>query len=88
MLRRILPRSGALRAAPSRLLQGALYQSARPYSIKLDTAATSRPQEIDPTKLVIEETKNPKALQKPEELVFGAKFTGKTHPPSHHPTLN
>lgn len=75
MLRRILPRSGALRPTPSRLLQGAVYQNVRQYSIKLDAAATTRPVDIDPSRLVIEKTKTPKPLQKPEDLVFGATFT-------------
>ncbi|KAB5542881.1 aminotransferase [Coniochaeta sp. 2T2.1] len=75
MLRRILPRSGALRASPSRLLQGAVYQNVRQYSIKLEAAETTRPLDIDPSRLVVEQTKAPKPLQKPEDLVFGAKFT-------------
>ena len=81
MLRRILPRSCALRASPSRLLQGTVYQNVRNYSIKLDAAETTRPLDIDPSKLVVEQTKAPKPLQKPEELVFGAKFTGTAFPP-------
>ena len=76
MLRRILPRSGALKASPSRLLQGAVYQNVRQYSIKLDAAATTTQLDIDPSRLVIQHTKHPKPLQKPEDLVFGATFTG------------
>lgn len=81
MLRRILPRSGALRATPSTLLQRAVYQNVRQYSIKLDAAATTRPNDIDPSRLVLQETKSPKPLQKQEDLVFGATFTGNTAPP-------
>lgn len=89
MLRRILPRSGALRPTPSRLLQGAVYQNVRQYSIKLDAAATTRPVDIDPSRLVIEKTKTPKPLQKPEDLVFGATFTGTytVSPPTVHNLL-
>ena len=78
MLRRILPRSGASRATPSRLIQGAVYQNVRQYSIKLDAAADTKAKgiDIDPSRLVIQETKTPKPLQKPEDLVFGATFTG------------
>ncbi|KAH8904390.1 branched-chain-amino-acid aminotransferase [Coniochaeta sp. PMI_546] len=75
MLRRILPRSGALRTTPSRLLQGAVYQNVRQYSIKLDAAATTKPRDIEPSRLVVQKTETPKPLQKPEDLVFGATFT-------------
>lgn len=76
MLRRILPRSGALRATPSRLLHGGVYQNVRQFSVELSAAAATKTSDLDPSRLVVQETKNPKPLQKPEELVFGSTFTG------------
>jgi branched-chain amino acid aminotransferase len=79
MLQRLLPRSGALRAAAApRLLPGAIYQPARPFSVKLEAATTDKPLlplDIDPTKLSIQQTTNPKPLKKLEDLVFGKTFT-------------
>ena len=59
---------------------------ARQYSIETEAAQSPKPQEpevkysdLDASKLVIVKRKTEKALQKPEELVFGKSFTG---PPS------
>lgn len=46
------------------------------YSIKAQAASAAKGQGLDPSKLTITETKNPKALSKPEDLVFGREFTG------------
>ena len=59
---------------------GAWQQAQRQYSIKPHAASTSKPLDIDPRKLVVEKTSHPKALMKPEELVFGRNFTGTTYP--------
>jgi branched-chain amino acid aminotransferase len=82
MLRRILPRSGAvLKAAiptqSSRILP-ALHQNVRKYSIQAKAASTEKAPgiDIDPSKLTIEETKTPGKLNNPEDLVFGKTFTG------------
>jgi hypothetical protein len=48
----------------------------RYYSIHADHAA-ERLQEIDPTKLSIQNTGTPKKLQDPKELLFGHSFSGK-----------
>ncbi|KAK3384337.1 aminotransferase [Lasiosphaeria ovina] len=47
----------------------------RQYSIKPHAASVFQPQDIDPSKLVLEKTKSPKTLKKPEDLVFGRNFT-------------
>lgn len=93
MLRRILPHSGAaaLRAAiptqTSRTLFPCLHHTTRNYSIKAPHAASATPPgiDIDPSKLIIEETKTPGKLQNPEELVFGKTFTGLSSRFSHWP---
>jgi branched-chain amino acid aminotransferase len=75
MMRRILPRPRAITpyiAAP-RLLAS---QQGRFYSIKPEAASSSKPLDIDISKLTIEKTSKPSALEKPEDLVFGKKFTG------------
>lgn len=66
----------ALRSATraSRLLP--VCRPARFYSIKAEAASTSKQRGLDPAKLSITETKKPKALSKPEDLVFGKEFTG------------
>ena len=46
------------------------------YSIKAQAASAAKGQGLDPSKLTITETKSPKALSKPEDLVFGREFTG------------
>jgi branched-chain amino acid aminotransferase len=58
----------------SRTLLGS-WQSARSYSITPEAASTSKPLDIDPSKLVVEKTTKPGSLKKPEELIFGANFT-------------
>jgi branched-chain amino acid aminotransferase len=88
MLRRLFPRSGAaaLRAAiptqSARAFLPSLHQAARNYSIKAPHAASEKVPgiDIDPSKLVIEETKTPGELHNPEELVFGKTFTGMPSP--------
>jgi branched-chain amino acid aminotransferase len=56
-------------------------QSHRLYSIHAEHAAP-RLATIDPSRLMIERTVNPKQLSPPEELVFGREFTGKATSPS------
>ncbi|GAP88275.1 putative branched-chain amino acid aminotransferase [Rosellinia necatrix] len=79
LLRPLLPRGGRLLRAPTaaaavaRPWQCAL-PVARRYSIQ-PTASTSKPLDVDPTKLVINKTTNPKALNDPSTLVFGRNFT-------------
>lgn len=66
----------ALRTAtmPARLAP--LARPTRMYSIKASAASTAQLKPIDPKKLTITKTKTPKALTKPEDLVFGSEFTG------------
>ena len=52
------------------------WRATRQYSIKPHAASTAQIQDLDPSKLTIEKTSKPKALKKPEELVFGRNFTG------------
>ncbi|KAI8944567.1 branched-chain amino acid aminotransferase [Xylaria longipes] len=82
MLRPLLPRCGrALRASasvtcvarPSYVLPAAA--RSRWYSIQPEAASTAKPLDIDPSKLVIHKTKEPKALNDPSTLVFGRNFT-------------
>lgn len=78
-MRSFLPRCGALagRTTPSRLLLQRSWQTGRRcYSIQPGAASTSKPQDIDVSKLVVETTKSPKPLRKNEELIFGQTFTG------------
>lgn len=79
MMRRLLPRC-ALRAPACRAqrLSLGVCQPARAYSISPETASDSKLQDIDPTQLVIERTRDPKPLKKSEDLVFGQNFTGKS----------
>lgn len=80
-MRAFVPRCGALRPRTSQISRS-LFQrswqpaSARYYSIKPEAASVSKPQDIDPSKLTIEKAKTPGPLRKPEELIFGATFTG------------
>lgn len=62
--------------APRLLLRP--WQSARQYSVKLEAASASKLRDIDPLKLHVTQTTKPGALQKPEDLVFGKTFTGKS----------
>lgn len=47
------------------------------YSIKAEAASAAKPLGLDPSRLSITKTSHPKALSKPETLVFGREFTGK-----------
>uniref|UniRef100_L2G6Q7 Branched-chain-amino-acid aminotransferase n=1 Tax=Colletotrichum fructicola (strain Nara gc5) TaxID=1213859 RepID=L2G6Q7_COLFN len=76
MMRQLFPRAsraaGALRLSQtSPRLAAAAWQ----YSVKPEAASAAKPVGIDASKLTIEKTKNPGTLGKPEELVFGRKFT-------------
>ncbi|KAI0888188.1 branched-chain-amino-acid aminotransferase [Annulohypoxylon maeteangense] len=81
MLRQLLPRCGrALRApaatrASSRALPALQQTASRWYSIKPEAASTSKPVDIDPTKLTITKTQSPKTPKDPSELIFGREFT-------------
>ncbi|KAI0868768.1 branched-chain amino acid aminotransferase [Hypoxylon argillaceum] len=84
MLRPLLPRCArALRASASPITtlrassQHALpaLQAARWYSIHPGAVSTAKPLDIDPTKLTIQKTKEPKSLVDPSTLVFGRNFT-------------
>lgn len=69
MFRTSLRRAAAFQ--PSRPCFGAFSATAaRQYSAAAGTA------DIDPSKLKVETTSQPKGLKKPEELVFGRNFTG------------
>ena len=48
----------------------------RTYSIHADASVGTKIQDIDPTKLSITKTTNPKDLLPPEELIFGRNFSG------------
>ena len=78
MMRPLLQRAcaGALRLPRSAPRLQATWQSARHLSIKPEAASTIQPLGLDATKLTVEKTKTPGALDKPEDLVFGRKFTG------------
>lgn len=83
MMRQLFPRAsraaGAFRLSQtSPRLAGVAWQSTRLYSVKPEAASAAKPVGIDASKLTIEKTKNPGTLGKPEELVFGRKFTGQT----------
>lgn len=58
-------------------------QAARPlrlFSIKAEAASDFKQKALDPSRLSITETSNPKPLSKPETLVFGREFTGMISP--------
>jgi branched-chain amino acid aminotransferase len=83
MMRQAFPRAGALirgPAASSTRRTAALWQLSRQYSIKPAAAATSKPLDLDPSKLTIEKTVKPSKLTKPEDLIFGRTFTGSPRP--------
>ncbi|KAI5467735.1 aminotransferase [Mariannaea sp. PMI_226] len=63
----------ATRASSSRLMP--LCQASRFYSIKAEAASTSKPRPLEPSKLIINKTSEPKPLSKHEDLVFGREFT-------------
>lgn len=68
-------RSALLTAARSQRFAAAC-RPARFYSISPKSASASKLVGIDPAKLNISKTGSPKPLSKPEDLVFGAQFTG------------
>ncbi|KAI0390324.1 branched-chain amino acid aminotransferase [Xylariaceae sp. FL0594] len=76
MLRQLVPRCGrALRATtrPSQVLPA--LQAARWYSIQPSAASIAKPLDVDPAKLVITKTSEPKQLVDPSTLIFGRNFT-------------
>lgn len=77
-MRPFAPRCGALNGAAriSRSFLRTTCQPKRFYSLQPEAASTSKPQDIDASRLTVEETKNPKPLLKNEELIFGQTFTG------------
>jgi branched-chain amino acid aminotransferase len=46
-------------------------------SIQPETQSTAKQLDVDPSKLVINKTTNPKTPSDPSTLVFGREFTGK-----------
>lgn len=84
MMRQAFPRAcaGALRlskrTAPraQATWHAAAATAARQYSVKPQAASSSKPVGLDASKLTVEKTTSPGALEKPEDLVFGRKFTG------------
>ncbi|KAG7135785.1 Branched-chain-amino-acid aminotransferase like protein [Verticillium longisporum] len=78
MLRQLFPRASArtaLRLSQLPTQRLATWQAARQYSVKPVAASDAKPLGLDASKLTIEETKTPGKLSKPEELVFGRKFS-------------
>ncbi|KAK1759689.1 mitochondrial branched-chain-amino-acid aminotransferase [Echria macrotheca] len=76
MMRPMFSRCAPLRAAiPPVSRSLGVFQSVRQYSITPEAASDSKPQDIDPSKLVVEKTTTPGALKKPEDLIFGRNFT-------------
>jgi len=86
MLRPLLSRSRAFHPTASQAVRilGQPWRSSRSYSIPLEAASRSKPQDIIPSKLVVTKTQNPGTLRKPEELVFGNTFTGMLSPDPLH----
>jgi branched-chain amino acid aminotransferase len=74
MVRPLLRPWGAWKPSP---LLARSCQHARFYSVIPQAASHSKPQDIDPRKLVIEKTTTPGTLVKPEDLIFGKYFTGR-----------
>lgn len=50
----------------------------RPFSVKAEAAQATKQAGIDPKKLSITKTSSPRQISKPEDLVFGKEFTGKS----------
>lgn len=75
---RSLLRSTALRSAARTPRCLPASHVARCFSVKADAASTHKHKALDPSRLQITKTKQPKVLPKPEELVFGKEFTGKS----------
>lgn len=75
MLRQLRPQSAFSRSS-SRIVQAA-WGVARTYSVKAEAASATKLKNIDPSQLKITQSKTPKTLLPPNELVFGRSFTGK-----------
>ena len=75
MLRQVRPVS-AFGKSSLRILQAAWGES-RTYSVKAEAASATKIKNIDPAQLKITQSKTPKTLLPPNELVFGRTFTGK-----------
>lgn len=74
-MRSAFPRTALLSASrASRFLPA--YRPARFYSLKATATSTSVQRPLEASRLSVEQTKNPKSLTKPEDLVFGKEFTG------------
>lgn len=58
------------------LLQRSWQTGRRFYSIQPEAASKAVPQDVDVSKLVVEQTKTPSPLKKSEELIFGQTFSG------------
>ncbi|KAK5637429.1 hypothetical protein RRF57_013141 [Xylaria bambusicola] len=99
MLRPLLPRcASALRvstAAATRFTHSpyALSTStsvSRWYSIQPEAASAAKQLDVDPSKLTIQKTTDPKTLVDPNTLVFGRHFTGSSSsallPSAYEPT--
>ncbi|KAM0255372.1 hypothetical protein ACHAQJ_005814 [Trichoderma viride] len=73
-MRSAIPRTALLSATrASRFLPA--YRPARFYSVKAEAASTSKQRPLDASRLTVEQTKAPKSLSKPEDLIFGKEFT-------------
>lgn len=59
-----------LRSSPS-----AARRWSRHYSVKAEVASTAQPKDIEPAQLKITKTSKPGVLDKPENLLFGRKFS-------------
>lgn len=68
--------AAALRGAARAPRFSTARQGPRMYSVKATSASKAKLQDIDPRKLQISKVAQPKALSKPEDLVFGRQFTG------------
>ena len=77
MMRPLFSRCTPLRAAAPQRSQAPLasWLAARRYSITPEAASDTELQGIDASKLVIQKASTPRALKKPEDLVFGQNFT-------------
>lgn len=51
------------------------WQTWRPFSLRAEAATASKPHFLDPSRLIITKTADPKPLTKPQDLVFGRQFT-------------
>lgn len=75
-MRSAFPRTALLSATRASRFLPAYRPAARFYSIKAEAASHSKQRPLDASRLSVEETKAPKELLKPEDLVFGKEFTG------------